>query len=717
MAVVVVGPLFGAGYLLLRDGVSTPRSYSTDSALGLGDAAPRAVPQDWLVAMVSSVVDGGIVVKGVLVVALWAAGCGGAALARRLLGVSLGPQLVAATLAIWNPYVAERLLQGHWSLLAGYAALPWTVLAALRIRHGVREVSTAAIQPDRLSCEDTPRRHNGENTSASTNESDRTNESGRTSPHHRVTSEGGTSEQGNRAEDTGAGSHAWPNERGRKAAAWLMLGGCLAAAGLTPTGALLAGCVALVVVGRRNIVGALGLWVVASAPWLVAAMLSGAGAEPSDPAGITAFAARAEPGLGTIGSLAGLGGIWNGQAVPGSRMTLFALVGTVVLLLIVAAGVRRVAASDDAATRYPRRALLILAALAIVLPALGATGWGLQIGEFLVTRIPGAGLLRDTQKYVALAMPAFALCAAAGCHAVAARIRFAPHEPTDIPANRLAENIPDETPNSTRESADTAENHSDNSDAVDKYRTNTLDSPKDPETTEADSKHFGTTEIGSPNKTDTSTPNGIGLVAAVFIALLIVVLPDLAWGVGDQMRAVRYPAGWHDVAERMDGPGDVAVLPTGMFREFPYSGRVPVLDPAPRMLPRDVLQTGELPVRGGSVAGEGTRARTVERLLLSGADPTRLAAHGVGWILVEHTSPGPLGDSKATLDRLTAVYSDPDLSLYRVPDPRENTAKSLGTHRTIAIAAHLAWALLLVAGALAAIWPIRRPGRAARPAH
>ncbi|MCV7066382.1 hypothetical protein H7H51_12770, partial [Mycolicibacterium farcinogenes] len=40
----------------------------------------------------------------------------------------------AATLAIWNPYVAERLLQGHWSLLIGYGALPWVAVCVLRLR-------------------------------------------------------------------------------------------------------------------------------------------------------------------------------------------------------------------------------------------------------------------------------------------------------------------------------------------------------------------------------------------------------------------------------------------------------------------------------------------------------------------------------------------------------------------------------------------------------
>lgn len=138
LAAIVLGPLLGPGYLLLRDAVSTPRSYLTDSALGLGDAAPRAVPQDALIATLSPVVDGGIIVKAIVLAALWLEGWGAAALARDLLRASLAPQLVAATVTVWNPYVAERLLQGHWSLLTGYAALPWIALLCARLREAPR---------------------------------------------------------------------------------------------------------------------------------------------------------------------------------------------------------------------------------------------------------------------------------------------------------------------------------------------------------------------------------------------------------------------------------------------------------------------------------------------------------------------------------------------------------------------------------------------------
>ncbi|MFI7528009.1 hypothetical protein [Nocardia salmonicida] len=583
LTMIIVGPLAGSGYLLLRDAVSTPRSYLTDSALGLGAAAPRAVPQDALLAVLSPVVDGGLLVKAILIVALWSAGYGAAVLARRFVSASTGAQLVAATLALWNPYVAERLLQGHWSLLAGYAALPWTALAAARIRTATGATGSSATR--------------------------------------RFGSLGG----------------------------WAALTASFAAAGLTPTGSLLAAVIGLALIGRRAFLPAAVLWVATCAPWLTATAL-GSGAEPSDPAGVSAFAARAEPWLGTLGSLAGLGGIWNGEAVPASRTTPLALVGTLLLLGIVALGVRAVwALGRDG------RALLVIAAVAILLPALGATSWGLAAGEWLMVHVPGAGLLRDTQKYVALAMPAYALCAAAACRTVAAAAR------------RL---LTDGQPGST-------------------------DAPD--------------TSVSSAYPTEHRRDFGIRATATLFILLITLPMADLAWGAAGAMRPVHYPAGWQQVIDHIDAPGDIAVLPGGMFRRFPYSGTAPVLDPAPRILPHDVLQTGELRVRGYAVTGEGNRARTVEEALLRGAPATDLAALGVGWILVERTTPGPLGTSENTLATAELEYQDSDLALYRVPSP---TALDTATpaQRGISAAAHLLWAGLLLAGLIvAALRPYRTP--------
>lgn len=626
-ALLVTAPLLRPGYLLLRDAVSTPRSYPTDSALGLGDAAPRAVPQDALLAVLSAFVDGGLLVKAILVVALWAGAYGAAALARELLRASLGAQLVAATVALWNPYVAERLLQGHWSLLAGYAALPWTALAAHRLR------TTATVQRRRRLLSNTPANPPNNLLTPAGRSCDTPNDAAPADPT-----------EPSRSAPTGAAGEggtdrpsATPVQREpvRTASTWAALAGSLAAAGLTPTGALLAGATAFALVQRRQLPGTLVLWLAASAPWLVATALSGAGAEPSDPSGIAAFAARGEPGLGTLGSLAGLGGIWNAEAVPDSRTTPLAAIGTLALLAIVALGVRAVATGGaDPDNRHVRRALLLLAAVAILFPALGATAWGMSALEWLVAHVPGAGLLRDTQKYVALAMPAYALCAAAGCAVTARRLSSRAEETADRPA--------------------------------------------------------------------TAPPAVTSTVAVVFVALLVLPLYDLAWGGGGAVRAARYPAGWQQVADRVDGPGDIAVLPGGMFRKFRYSGAAPVLDPAPRMLPNDVLQTGELPVRGRTVSGEGTRAREVETLLLRGGSPAELARLGVGWVLVERTTPGPLGESAATLVRVEQVYEDADLALYRVPGVVER-GRSTTAHRAVAAAAHVLWGAMLVAGPLAAL--------------
>jgi hypothetical protein len=340
LALLVVAPLLRPGYLLLRDAVSTPRSYLSDSALGL-TSAPRATPQDFAVALASRLVDGGVVVKALLVLGLWLAGWGAARLvAAALPSAGAGGQFVAITLAIWNPYVAERLLQGHWSLLVGYGCLPWVATAMLGLR-----------------------------------------------------SSGGSS-----------------------GGAFFGLAFWVALAGLTPTGLLLAATVALVCVvapgaGRPRWLCAaatLGVGVVTALPWLTAAVAGSSltAHTAANQLGVTAFAARAEPGLGILGSLASLGGIWNGEAVPGSRTTLFAVLSAAVLLGVVVAGL-------PAAVRRPAAVpLLALAAVSVVVPAVLATGPGLHALRAVVDAAPGLGVLRDGQKWVALAVPGYALAGA-----------------------------------------------------------------------------------------------------------------------------------------------------------------------------------------------------------------------------------------------------------------------------------------------------------------
>lgn len=508
LTLAVTAPLLAPGYLLLRDAVSTPRSYLSDDALGLSESAPRALPQDFFVAVASHVIDGGVVVKALLILGLWLAGWGAARLAAFVVAdAGVAGSCVAATVAIWNPYVAERLLQGHWSLLVGYGCLPWVAASMLRFRNG------------------------------------------------------------------GA---VWP------LLMWIAL------AGLTPTGLMLAATVALVAAtvpgnrsGLRCAATALGISVLVALPWLTASALSGLSSGDS---GIAAFAARAEPGLGTLGSLAGLGGIWNADGVPASRGSMFAVVGSAVLLGIVGLGL-------PAVRRRPAAvALLILGAVAVVVPAAMATGPGLAVVEAVVRALPGLGVVRDAQKWVALAMPGYALAAAG---AVVTLRRWVPG-----PA-----------------------------------------------------------------------------AAAVCCAALIAVLPDLVWGVGGAVQAVRYPAGWSAVAARINAdPRPVAVLPPDTMRRFAWSGPAPVLDPLPRWVRAHVWSTGDLTIGGRTVAGDGEQARRIQQLLLGGAAPAQLADAGVGWVAVE---------------------SDQDIALYRVGGDAPGASSR---NRALMVGTHLVWLAVLIAG-------------------
>ncbi len=122
----------------------------------------------------------------------------------------------------------------------------------------------------------------------------------------------------------------------------------------------------------------------------------------------------------------------------------------------------------------PRCRCWCLAAVAVVVPAAMATGPGLAAVEATVRALPGLGVVRDAQKWVALAVPGYAL---AGAAAVVTLRR------------------PDFRPRRRR---------------------------------------------------------------VICCAALIATLPDLAWGVGGKVSAVRYPPGWAAAAaidQRRPAPG------------------------------------------------------------------------------------------------------------------------------------------------------------------
>ncbi|MEW2146037.1 hypothetical protein AB0869_24810 [Micromonospora vinacea] len=264
-------------------------------------------------------------------------------------------RLFAAVAYAWTPYLAERLLIGQWGLLLAYAALPWLVRAALDLRAG----RTGALARVVLAA---------------------------------------------------------------------------APAAITPTGGLIAlGTVLVLTSDRmraprsllvsqrmhplrsRQALAAVG---VLNAPWVVAAVVTGAGGT-SDPAGVAAFAARSENWAGPLVALAGTGGIWSAQATPASRATPLVPVATVVLLILagVGAGLLRRRLPPGGAAR-----LAVLAGAGCLLAALGVLPGGDAALRWAVVHLPGAGLLRDGQKFLAPYALLLVVCAALGAERLVARV-------------------------------------------------------------------------------------------------------------------------------------------------------------------------------------------------------------------------------------------------------------------------------------------------------
>ncbi|MEU5877415.1 hypothetical protein [Spirillospora sp. NPDC047279] len=148
LGLLAIGPGLAPGFLLSYDMVFVPDPVFTKMTFGLTGTVPRHVPSDAFVTALATVLPAGLVQKLVLL-AIFVMACTSAA--SLVPSQRLAPRLAAGVLYAWNPFVAERLLLGHWAFLLGYAALPWVVGAAARAaepgggRRLVRVLIPAAI--------------------------------------------------------------------------------------------------------------------------------------------------------------------------------------------------------------------------------------------------------------------------------------------------------------------------------------------------------------------------------------------------------------------------------------------------------------------------------------------------------------------------------------------------------------------------------------------
>ncbi|WP_049570198.1 hypothetical protein [Nonomuraea sp. SBT364] len=316
LAVLALGPALAWGFVLRYDLVFVPDPPILPDSGGF----PRAVPSDLVVALLSRVLPGELVQKGLLAGIFVLAASGAAALVPPERRVA---RLVAAVFYAWNIYLAQRLLLGQWALLLGVAALPWAVRAT-------------AMAPARPAA---------------------------------------------RAVGSVAG---W----GR-----LVVASVPAAVGGFQAMLVTALTVAPIAVARRR-VAVVGVTLgVLSLPWLVPALTSGA---VTDPAGVDAFAARADGPFGVLGSLLSLGGIWNAEAgVPGQEAWWLAT-GRLLLALAGLYGYARMRTEERPGWWG---GLAVAAAAGFGVACLGAFAPGVL--KWLIGAWAGFGPLRDGQAYLA----------------------------------------------------------------------------------------------------------------------------------------------------------------------------------------------------------------------------------------------------------------------------------------------------------------------------
>jgi hypothetical protein len=403
LGLLALGPGLGRGYLLSYDMVFVPSPQFNAAVLGTSGTLPRAVPSDAVVAALARALPADVVQKLVLL-AIFVLACAGAA--RLLSRDRLPAQLAAGVFYAWNPFVAERLILGQWALLLGYAGLPWVLGAAARpglsaLRRVPRLVVAllpaavggfAAMSISGLIAlpaaarADSPARSAGAGT-------------GR--PASAGT--GGPAGAGT-ARPAGAGTGG-PAGTGIDEAASAGIGTLQTAGtrapltGKTRLAAIPAAAAAVLVV--------LATLVVLSLPWLIPAL---ARQVHTSPAGVAAFAARADTPFGTAGSLIMLGGGWNAQTVPagygGALSALWLCVTVSAAAGFLLLGWRR----------WP--GLGAAAALGLLIALLGALSPGRDLLRSMITWWPGFAVLRDGQQFIA----PLALAEAVGFGLVVSRV-------------------------------------------------------------------------------------------------------------------------------------------------------------------------------------------------------------------------------------------------------------------------------------------------------
>ncbi|CAM2833019.1 hypothetical protein DEAB109302_02425 [Dermacoccus abyssi] len=151
-------------------------------------------------------------------------------------------------------------------------------------------------------------------------------------------------------------------------------------------------------------------WLLLNAAWWFP-FLTSSSSSAADATGVRAFAAGADTPLGVLGSLLGGGGIWHEPSwFPERHAVVFAFLAAALVVVGFVTLLRHLPAL--------RWGIGALGILALVLSSLGSFAVTAPLLVWFVETVPGGGLLRDGQKFVALLV----VPAALGWGVLAARV-------------------------------------------------------------------------------------------------------------------------------------------------------------------------------------------------------------------------------------------------------------------------------------------------------
>ncbi|MDQ6524071.1 hypothetical protein RB608_10690 [Nocardioides sp. LHD-245] len=187
-------------------------------------------------------------------------------------------------------------------------------------------------------------------------------------------------------------------------------------------------------------------------------------------------------------------------------------------------------------------------------------------------------------------------------------------------------------------------------------------------------------------------------VVALGVLAPLLLLPSLAWGALGELQRSSYPEAWTDVAELVGPEDTTVVLPwVGSYRGYAWNHRRAVLDPAPRLLPGEVLVDDRVLLGGGRVVpAEDPRVVAVTGALADPDPAAALRALGVRWVLVERG----MGDPEVPPGRI--AYDGEGLRLVDLaPDAAVThvTKGALRSRQILLSIGHTCAFLLLLAGA------------------